>query len=87
MKMLLTSKGELIVKEGYKLLGIPADKIRIGYIVTASNVSKDRALVVKRRQQIPEAGYQYEEFDLEGKSKEEILNFFADKNVIHVEGG
>ena len=25
--------------------------------------------------------------DIEGKSKEEILNFFKDKNIIHIEGG
>jgi|SRR3989344_2678178 len=87
MKILLTSTGELIVKEGYKLLGIPAGKIRIGYITTATKGASDTKLVDRRRKQLPEAGYVYEEFDIEGKSKEEILNFFADKNVIHMEGG
>ena len=87
MKILLTSKGELIIKDGYKLLGIPTDQIRIGYIPTASKGSSSMELADKRRKQLSEAGYIYEEFDIEGKSREEILNFFADKNVIHVEGG
>ena len=29
----------------------------------------------------------FEEIDIEGKSKNEILNFFKNKNIIHVEGG
>ena len=87
MKILLTSKGELIIKDGYKLLGIPTDQIRIGYIPTASKGSSSMELADKRRKQLSEAGYIYEEFDIEGKSREEILNFFADKNVIHMEGG
>ena len=28
-----------------------------------------------------------EDFDIEGKTKEEIKDFFKDKNVVHVEGG
>ena len=28
----------------------------------------------------------FEEIDIEGKSKDEMLNFFKNKNVIHVEG-
>ena len=87
MKIFLTSKGELIVKEGYKLLGIPADQIRVGYISTASKGSSSMELAEKRRKQFPEAGYVFKEFDIEGKNKEEILDFFADKNVIHMEGG
>jgi dipeptidase E len=86
MKILLTSKGELAIKN-YKLLGIPTDEIRVGYISTATKGSSNDELAVKRRQQIPEAGYKYEEFDIEGKTPQEILQFFSDKNVIHMEGG
>src|SRR3989344_2643267 len=87
MKILLASDGKLVIREGYKLLGIPEDKIRIGYITTASKGSKDLGFLERHKQEMIKAGYSYEEFDIEGKSTEEILNFFADKNVIHVEGG
>ena len=36
---------------------------------------------------IAKNGYSFEEIDIEGKSKDELRNFFKDKNIIHIEGG
>lgn len=87
MKILLASDGSFLIKQGYGVLGIPIDKMRIGYVTTASKVSKDRSFVDRHKQEMSQAGYYYEEFDIEGKSREEMLSFFTDKNVIHIEGG
>lgn len=87
MKILLASNGKFAIEEGYKLLDIPNEQIRIGYVTTASKGSKDLSYLERHRQEMKQMGYMYEEFDIEGKSKEEIFNFFADKNVIHMEGG
>lgn len=87
MKILLASNGNFLIKDGYKSLGIPIDEVRIGYIITASNAARDRDYLERHKQAMTQAGYSFEEFDIEGKSKEEMLKFFADKNVIHVEGG
>src|SRR3989338_961931 len=87
MKILLASNGKFSIEEGYKFLGIPADQIRVGYITTASKGAKSLDYLERHKQEMAQVGYSYEEFDIEGKNKEEILDFFADKNVIHVEGG
>lgn len=87
MKILLVSNGKFLIEEGYKLLGIPKDKIRIGYITTASKGARSLDYLKRHIQEMARAGYSYEEFDIEGKTQEEILKFFSDKNVIHVEGG
>lgn len=39
------------------------------------------------REDMKVSGISFTEFDIEGKSKEEILSFFEDKNVIQVFGG
>ena len=87
MKILLASNGKFSIEEGYKLLGIPTGEIRIGYVTTASKGAKNLDYLERHKQEMTQAGYLYEEFDIEGKSREEIFNFFANKNVIHVEGG
>ena len=87
MKILLASNGGFLIKDGYKLLGIPTDQIRIGYVTTASKGARSLDYIEKHKKEMTGVGYRYEEFDIEGKSQEEMLAFFADKNVIHVEGG
>jgi len=87
MKLLLASNGKFLIEEGYKLLGIPQDKIRIGWITTASKGVEKLDYLERHKKAMRDEGYKFEEFDIEGKTENEILNFFADKNVIHIEGG
>ena len=87
MKILLASNGKFLTEEGYKLLGIPKDKIRIGWVITASKGVEKPDYLERHRQAMKDVGYAFEEFDIEGKNEDKILNFFADKNVIHIEGG
>ena len=87
MKILLASNGGFLIKEGYKLLGIPKDQIRIGWVTTASKGVEKLDYLERHMKAMTEEGYNFEEFDIEGKTENEILNFFADKNVVHIEGG
>ena len=87
MKLLLASNGKFLIKEGYKSLGIAKNDIKIGYITTASKGVEDKSYIERHRKEMAEEGYFFEEFDIEGKTKEEILKFFKNKNIIHVEGG
>ncbi len=87
MKILLASNGKFLTESGYELLGVPKDQINIGYITTASKGARDLGYLERHKQEMTEAGYSFREYDIEGKSKDEILEFFADKNIIHVEGG
>ncbi len=86
MKLILGSDLSFLLKYGYKLTGIPKDQMKIGYITTAAK--GDRGDFSRNlKYTIKDAGYDFEEIDIEGKTKEEIKSFFADKNIIHMEGG
>lgn len=87
MKLILASDQSFLLDRGYKLTGIVKDQMRIGYVTTASKVARGKDFFVQVKDAINVAGYSFEEFDIEGKTIEEMFNFFKDKNVIHVEGG
>lgn len=87
MKLILASDLSFLLKYGYDATGISKSKMKIGYITTASKVTRDKTFFAKVEQTIFENGYSFEKMDIEGKSKDAILNFFKNRNVIHVEGG
>ena len=88
MKLILSSDGSFLFKYGYKLTGIPKDQMKIGYVTTANKVSRDsRDFFDNYKNKVRAEGYNFEEIDIEGKSEEELRNFFKNKNVIHIEGG
>src|SRR3989338_8130406 len=87
MKLILASDLSFLLKYGYDLTGISKSEMKIGYVTTASKVTRDRTFFEKVENTISENGYSFEKFDIEDKSKDEMLNFFKNKNVIHVEGG
>jgi len=87
MKIILASDLSFLLKYGYDLTGISKPKMKIGYVMTASKGSRDTTFLEKVKSVMRENNISFEEIDIEGKSKDEILNFFKDKNIIHVEGG
>ena len=89
MKIILGSDLTFLLKYGYSLTGIPKDKMKIGYVTTASQGARNFSQRVKDNIMplIKENGYSLEEIDIVGKSKEELRNFFKDKNVVQIEGG
>jgi dipeptidase E len=87
MKILLASDGSFLINHGYELLGIPKDKINIGYIITATKVASSLDFFERHKKALVDNHYKFTEFDIEGKTREEIIEFFKDKNVVHVEGG
>ena len=90
MKILLASKEKFLIKEGYKHLGIPKDKLRIGRVTTAIKAAQDevfKAYMEDYKQDLIKNNIYFEEIDIKDKTPEEIYRFFEDKNVIQVEGG
>ncbi len=87
MKLILASDLSFLLKYGYDAVGIPKDQMRIGYVVTASKVARDKTWSENVKKEIIKNNYFFEEFDIEGKTKEKIKSFFKDKNIIQVEGG
>jgi len=89
MKIILASDLSFLLKYGYNLTGIPKDQMKIGYITTASKGARNFGQKVKDTIMpiIKENEYYFEDIDIKDKSKDELLNFFKDKNIIHIEGG
>ena len=89
MKLILASDLTFLLKYGYSLTGIPKGQMKIGYVTTASLGARNFSQRVKDEiiPAIKDAGYYLEVIDIVGKSKDQLRNFFKDKNVVHVEGG
>ncbi|MFA6536320.1 MAG: Type 1 glutamine amidotransferase-like domain-containing protein [Candidatus Paceibacterota bacterium] len=87
MKIILASDLSFLLKYGYDLTGISKSEMKIGYVTTASKGARDITFFEKVKNVMRENKIPFEEIDIEGKSKDELLNFFKNKNVIHVEGG
>lgn len=90
MKIILASKEKFLLEKVYGLLDIPKERIRIGAINSALNMVVDEVYLQymkEYREDMQSSGISFEEIDIEGKSKSEIISFFKDKNVIQVFGG
>lgn len=87
MKIILASNGQFLIEKGYQFFGIPKNDIRIGYVSTASKVVEDKTYIGRHKEEIQKAGFFFEEIDIEGKTEKELLDFFADKNIVSVSGG
>lgn len=87
MRLILASDMSFLLKHGYALTGIPDDQMRVGYVTTASKGARDQAFFQRIKDLMQEKKIPFEEIDIEGKSKDELLSFFKDKNIIHIEGG
>ncbi len=87
MKLILASDLSFLLKYGYDLTGIPKDKMNIGYVITAAKGARDQSFFENVENKIVENKYNFTKFDIEGKTKEEIKDFFKDKNILHMEGG
>lgn len=87
MKLILASDLSFLLKYGYELTGIPKEDIRIGYVTTAAKGARNQSFFQNVKNKITEAFYQFEEIDIEGKTIEELRDFFRNKNIVHIEGG
>lgn len=87
MRLILASDLSFLLQYGYNLTGIPKSEMRIGYVTTAGKASRTPSFTDGLKKGIRANGYYFEEIDIENKTKDELKNFFQDKNVIHIEGG
>lgn len=87
MKIILGSDLSFLLSHGYALTGIPKSEMKIGYVVTAAKGARHPDFFENVKTEIRKNGYPIDEYDIEGKTKEEILDFFSNKNIIQIEGG
>lgn len=87
MNILLTSSGMRIKDEILRVLPKPASELRLVHIPTASLVEQDQAYMHRDREALPAAGFHVTEFDIAGKSQDEVRDALKDADVIYVQGG
>lgn len=90
MKLLLASKEKFLLEKGYDLIGIPRENLKIGFINTAFKVVEDKEYIKyidEYFELMKLSEIDFKQFDVKGKTKEEILNFFSDRNIVQVCGG
>lgn len=87
MKLILASDLSFLLEYGYALTGIPKEEMKIGYITTASKGASSTDYIKEIEKTIRQHGFNIQEFDIEGKTTEQLEKFFANKNIIHMEGG
>lgn len=87
MKLILASDITFLLEYGYVLTGIPKEQMKIGYVTTSAKGGNWKEFFDNVENIIQEAGYNFEKIDIESKTKEEIKDFFKDKNIVHLEGG
>jgi peptidase E len=90
VKIILSSKEKFLLDQGYDLLGIPQEELKIGIIDTALKTSEDQSYldyVQDYYNSMVAANIDFKILDIDGKSEEEILEFFTDRNVVQVGGG
>lgn len=85
--LLLTSAGMELKEEILKILPKPATKIKLAYIITASNPEEDKTYLIRDEKLIKEAGFDVENIDIEGKNENELRELLKDKDIIYVQGG
>ena len=91
MKLLLTSNG---IKSGFtndflSLLSKPAKKISVSYVITAAfGEEGDKSCVNIAKKDLQKLGiYDIEDFDIRGKTENELYQILSKKDVILVNGG
>ncbi len=95
MSLYLTSSfmgggvADLVLESIERELGKPADEINVLYIVTAGNLhpEDERVWIVEGRQILQGYGCQVFDYDIEGKTEQEVEVAVQGMDVIFVQGG
>ncbi len=79
----------MIMENIESLLQKPATEIKVSYITTAGNLhpKNQREWIDEGREILKQRGWQVFDYDLAGKSTEEVEQELSDKDVIFVQGG
>lgn len=85
--LLLTSGGMDMRNEITKLLQKPAYDVNVAFITTAAKAVDDVDFVKKDFNTMRDMGFNIEEFDIEGKTEQQLFEILKLKDIIYVEGG
>jgi len=86
MKLLLLSSSNFLHDRLGDFVEKPLSEINIAWITTAKKGSPNKHYVKKHRKKMTEAGWNFEEMDIEGKSEQELRDMLKDKDAIYMHG-
>jgi len=87
MKLILASNGNTIFNLLPKIVDQPINQLKIGWVTTAAKGVEDLTYLKTHRQIMRKTGWNFAEIDIENKSPKQLKKIFADKDIIHIEGG
>ena len=86
--LILASSGNLIATNNINhFLPKPLTEAEILYVTTASKKVNDASYVGRTRQKMDELNFSYPEFDIVGKSEEELKKALSSSDILYIEGG
>ena len=86
--IILASSGNLIAANNINhFLPKPLTEAEILYVTTASKKVNDASYVERTRQKMDELNFSYTEYDIVGKSEEELKKALSSHDILYVEGG
>jgi len=85
--LLLMSSGKFITSKFAKVLPLKLNTAKIAYITTAAKGGHSRKHIDDCIKRMKRAKYDFEEIDIEGKTKTELRKILKNKNIIFVAGG
>jgi dipeptidase E len=86
--LILTSSGKLIAaNELDEFLPKPLSTSKILYVTTASKKVTSTDYIERQKQSMDKLNFSYTEYDITGKSKQELKKVLSGYDVVYVEGG
>lgn len=86
--LILASSGNFIAANNIDhFLPKPLSEAKILYVITASKKVNDTSYVERTRQKMDELNFSFTEYDIVGKSEEQLKKALSSHDIVYVEGG
>jgi len=86
-KLFLSSVACITLDKVVPLLPNTPNKLKVAFVLTASNPYKDKSWLYKDRNKLVEMGFKVEDVDIEGKTEKELRKTLVGIDVLFVSGG
>ncbi|MEI6498807.1 MAG: Type 1 glutamine amidotransferase-like domain-containing protein [bacterium] len=88
MKLFLTSQANMVLDKIVSMIDKPASQLSVVFIPTAGNpYGEDKPWMDADRDKLDELGFKVMDFDIDGKSEDDVREKLSEADVIFVAGG
>ncbi|MBU1203129.1 peptidase E [Patescibacteria group bacterium] len=85
--IILGSDSSFVLDTNFQINGQDKSQVKWAYITTAGNDVPDDSYLVRTKAALDNKTWDYHEYDISGKSDNEISEFLKDKDAIFMQGG